>query len=678
MVAAFRRAGAEHVAVYVTADQPLDQFERLVAALPAAGVAGLEGTDQRSPWTTSAHIVGTAMTPMNRRDRTAEEMAHQVVADALADAGIDPTEVNLVVFGNATAGRLVDQGCIRGQTFLRRPGCAMPASSTSTTPAPGAPRPCTWLAWPRWAGPARCWPSGVEKMWTGDRAGTLAGIEDGVPLADRIRMHEELENPSGSVLMALNAAWTVIQMEERDATVEQFAAAAVKSRRHGALNPNAQFQTEVTVDEVLGSPSIVWPLTRLMCSSFTDGAAAVVLSARAQAGRPADPGQHHPIGQRRHGLSRPAGRSRPGGLGRRRHRPRRRRRGRAARRHQRRGALRPRVARASSSPATPDRPRWPGDTTIGGQGVTVNTSGGLVARGHPLGATGIAQVVELTAQLRDEAGATPGGGGPIGGGGQYRWHDRSEDASVHRNPRTRGGLSHDNRPDMITTTRRHRHRLGHRRARQGGDQRRPVGDHGHQRRLDPGADRHPGAADRRHHLPAGHRGRDRRPGQGRQTPRRDRRGHPGHHHPGPDRAGHLGHRAGRHRRPGGAFDVNAACSGFVYALTVAHGMLAIGAERLLVIGSETLSRITDWDDRSVAVLVGDGAGAVVLEAVDGPGQLLSWILGADGSLRHLLKCDHGGYLYMDGKEIFRKAVRVVVESAEQAIAEAGLTSTTST
>jgi 3-oxoacyl-[acyl-carrier-protein] synthase-3 len=124
---------------------------------------------------------------------------------------------------------------------------------------------------------------------------------------------------------------------------------------------------------------------------------------------------------------------------------------------------------------------------------------------------------------------------------------------------------------------------------------------------------------------------------------------------------------------GGAFDVNAACSGFVYGLAVAHGMLAIGAERLLVIGSETLSRITDWDDRSVAVLVGDGAGAVVLEAVDGPGQLLSWNLGSDGSLRHLLKCDHGGYLYMDGKEIFRKAVRAVVESAEQAISEAGLT-----
>ena len=124
---------------------------------------------------------------------------------------------------------------------------------------------------------------------------------------------------------------------------------------------------------------------------------------------------------------------------------------------------------------------------------------------------------------------------------------------------------------------------------------------------------------------------------------------------------------------GGAFDVNAACSGFVYALTVGHGLLAIGAERLLVIGAETLSKITDWDERSVSILVGDGAGAVVLEAVDGPGQLLSYVLGADGSLRHLLKCDHGGYLYMNGKEIFRKAVAVVVESAQQAIAEAGLT-----
>ena len=124
--------------------------------------------------------------------------------------------------------------------------------------------------------------------------------------------------------------------------------------------------------------------------------------------------------------------------------------------------------------------------------------------------------------------------------------------------------------------------------------------------------------------------------------------------------------------PGGAFDLNAACSGFVYGLVVAAGLVAVGSGRILLIGSDALSRITDWDDRALAVLVGDGAGAVVVEPVDGPGDLLSWNMGADGSLRHLLKCDHGGYLFMDGKEVFRKAVRVVVESAERALSDAGL------
>jgi 3-oxoacyl-[acyl-carrier-protein] synthase-3 len=124
--------------------------------------------------------------------------------------------------------------------------------------------------------------------------------------------------------------------------------------------------------------------------------------------------------------------------------------------------------------------------------------------------------------------------------------------------------------------------------------------------------------------------------------------------------------------PGGAFDVNAACSGFVYGLVVTAGLIATGVGRVLLVGADALSKITDWDHRSMAVLVGDGAGAVVVEPTDGPGDLLSFNLNADGTLRHLLKCDHGGYLYMDGREIFRKAVRVVVESAERALADAGL------
>ena len=70
----------------------------------------------------------------------------------------------------------------------------------------------------------------------------------------------------------------------------------------------------------------------------------------------------------------------------------------------------------------------------------------------------------------------------------------------------------------------------------------------------------------------------------------------------------------------GAYDINAACSGFVYALVNAHGLIAMGAKKVLVIGTDTLSRITDWTDRGTAILFADGSGACVLEAVDGPGQ----------------------------------------------------------
>jgi 3-oxoacyl-[acyl-carrier-protein] synthase-3 len=124
---------------------------------------------------------------------------------------------------------------------------------------------------------------------------------------------------------------------------------------------------------------------------------------------------------------------------------------------------------------------------------------------------------------------------------------------------------------------------------------------------------------------------------------------------------------------GGAVDLNAACAGFVYALVAGAGMAAIGARRILVIGADVMSTITDQDDRGTAVLFGDGAGAVVLEAVDGPGSLLAWDLGSDGSLRHLLYTDHGSFTVMDGPEVFRKAVRLMVDSSERTLAKAGVT-----
>jgi 3-oxoacyl-[acyl-carrier-protein] synthase-3 len=124
---------------------------------------------------------------------------------------------------------------------------------------------------------------------------------------------------------------------------------------------------------------------------------------------------------------------------------------------------------------------------------------------------------------------------------------------------------------------------------------------------------------------------------------------------------------------GGALDINAACSGFAYGMVLANGLLATGMRRIVLIGAEQLSTITDFTDRATGVLFGDGAGAVVLEAVDGPGDLLSSVLGSDGDLKHLLYAEHGGYLHMVGKEVFRKAVQVIVDSAHEAMAKAEIT-----
>lgn len=122
----------------------------------------------------------------------------------------------------------------------------------------------------------------------------------------------------------------------------------------------------------------------------------------------------------------------------------------------------------------------------------------------------------------------------------------------------------------------------------------------------------------------------------------------------------------------GAFDVNAACSGFMYGLVMAHGLIAMGSQNIVVIGTDTLARITDWTDRNTAILFADGSGAVVLQACDGPGQLLGWDLDADGAAERFLYSDIGGYIQMEGKEVFRRAVRIMVDSAQKSLAAAGV------
>jgi 3-oxoacyl-[acyl-carrier-protein] synthase-3 len=124
---------------------------------------------------------------------------------------------------------------------------------------------------------------------------------------------------------------------------------------------------------------------------------------------------------------------------------------------------------------------------------------------------------------------------------------------------------------------------------------------------------------------------------------------------------------------GAAFDLNAACAGFVYGLVTAVALLDAGHDRALVVGSDTLSQITDQKDRSTAVIFADGAGAVVVEATDAEPLILAHDLGLDGSLTPILYCDKGGFIQMEGREIFRKAVRATVESAHRVLKQADVT-----
>jgi 3-oxoacyl-[acyl-carrier-protein] synthase III len=122
-----------------------------------------------------------------------------------------------------------------------------------------------------------------------------------------------------------------------------------------------------------------------------------------------------------------------------------------------------------------------------------------------------------------------------------------------------------------------------------------------------------------------------------------------------------------------AMDLNAACSGFMYGVRVAQGLLETGTKRILLIGSEHLSGWVDWSDRNTAVLLGDGGGAAVLEYDENVNEILSFVLGSDGASADILTAPHEGFFYMDGPEVFRRAVRVVVDSAEKAMVLAGVT-----
>jgi acetyl-CoA acetyltransferase len=190
---------------------------------------------------------------------------------------------------------------------------------------------------------------------------------------------------------------------ERGTTVEQIAATAVKARRFGEMNPLAQFRKSVTIEEVLASPVVASPLRRLMCSSFTDGAAAVVLASGAMPDAPrvmatvvrsgtGDTEYHERLGQVADETWKSAGVG-PGDMD-------------IVELHDATSAeeLYALESLGFFPPGDAGAATLAGATSLGGSSVCVNPSGGLVARGHPIGATGLCQVVEIVQQLRGTAG----------------------------------------------------------------------------------------------------------------------------------------------------------------------------------------------------------------------------------------------------------------------------------
>ena len=151
----------------------------------------------------------------------------------------------------------------------------------------------------------------------------------------------------------------------------------------------------------------------------------------------------------------------------------------------------------------------------------------------------------------------------------------------------------------------------------------------------------------------------------------------------PHTGAYIGEALGLHC---GSFDLSAACAGFVYELVVGASLMQAGYDHVLIVGSETLSRITDPDDRGTVILFGDGAAAAVLARSPGVPGLLSWDLGCDGSAAALIEIPAGGgrnpatvdtvaarghYMKMQGQEVFRRAVRALVDSAATTLERAG-------
>ncbi len=390
---------------------------------------------------TEAIVAGVGMTNFGKHlDEGLKAIGGQAVTAALADAGITGADLDAAYVGNAAAGLITGQESIRGQVVLRGIGLGkLPvinvenACASASTAVHQAAAMVT-------AGLYDCVLAlGVEKLYHEDKKrsfGAFSGAVDVEQLQEFMAGLEKRADSAAkgagqkrSMFMDIYAAVARNHMDRYGTTVEQFASISAKNSRHGHLNSRAQFREELTVEDVLAAPMIAEPLTRPMCSPIGDGAAALILVSPEGARRL---GIDNPVRIRssvlHSGWDRTPGEDDVARLC-------------AAEAYEEAGIgpedLSLVECHDASAPAeliayealglcsTGEGGRLvdTGDTAIGGL-IPVNTSGGLLRKGHPVGATGIAQIVELTEQIqgrsgdRQVEGATVGlahnGGGTIG------------------------------------------------------------------------------------------------------------------------------------------------------------------------------------------------------------------------------------------------------------------------
>ena len=378
---------------------------------------------------TEVYIAGIAMTVFGRHhDRTLEDLAGEALRGALSDAGCDHKDLGAAFYAGTTNGPLQGQLAIPGQIVLSKIGIeGIPIFNVENACASGSTAVHLAIQSLRARSTDVALALGAEKMNIPDKARSLAIFEAGWDVArgeenyrSLIQMGEGVVAPAGSEsdkpysrFMSVYAALSRHHMKTWGTTQRQIAAVSAKNHQHSVHNPFSQFRTPYTVEEVLAAPPITYPITLPMCAPLSDGAAAVVLCTeeglrriganRSRAVRVAASVMRSFTHRGLEEFDQNIGRL-------------------AAQQAYDLAGLAPSdidvaevhdasamgeiiqsenldLAPMGGGGAAAER----GDFTIGGR-IPINPSGGLESKGHPLGATGIGQLFELTTQLRGEAG----------------------------------------------------------------------------------------------------------------------------------------------------------------------------------------------------------------------------------------------------------------------------------